>query len=67
MIMGRRVNRYVFIIMHKKISFANNFGIWIRIMHKEEGRRIDYSPKVNILTKVEDFIFSGECTGLVIC
>ncbi len=50
--------------MHKKISFANNFGIWIR---KEEGRRIDYSPKVNILTKVEDFIFSGECTGLVIC
>jgi len=37
--------------MHEKISFANNFGIWIRIMHKEEGRRIDYSPKVNILTK----------------
>ncbi len=36
-------------------------------MHKEEGRRIDYSPKVNILTKVEDFIFSGKRTGLVIC
>ncbi|MCK4617970.1 hypothetical protein KAT45_03600, partial [Candidatus Aerophobetes bacterium] len=53
-----------FIIMHKKISFANNFGIWIR---KEEGRRIDYYPKVNILTKMEDLIFSGKRIGLVIC
>jgi len=29
--------------------------------------RIDYSPKVNILTSVEDFIFSDERVGLVIC
>jgi hypothetical protein len=35
-------------------------------MYKER-RRIDYSPEVNILTKVEDFIFSDERVGVVVC